>query len=131
MPIQCSHEENGEKCRAYAIKGSEYCFFHDPDSAKKRAEARKKGGFNRRVLKNNKHEYFPIRTVNDVNTILESAINEACSLESSQSQLRTVGYLCHIALKGQELGNLEERLNAIEEKMEKMEDEDESQSKNK
>lgn len=47
-------------------------------------------------------------------------------MESSQSQLRTVGYLCHIALKGQELGNLEERVTAIEEKYEKMEDKDES-----
>ena len=126
MSSQCIHVKNGEKCQAYAIKGSEYCFIHDPGSAKKRAEARKKGGFNRRVLKSNQHEYHPIKTVNDVNVILESAINEARSLESSQSQLRTVGYLCHIALKGQELGNLEERVNAIEEKYEKMEDEDES-----
>ncbi|MFC1918222.1 hypothetical protein ACFLXH_06200 [Chloroflexota bacterium] len=125
MSVQCLHEENGKKCQAYVIKGSEYCFFHDPGSAKKRAEGRKKGGFNRRILKSNQHEYHPIKTVNDVNAILESAINEACSLESSQSQLRTVGYLCHIALKGQELGNLEERVNDIEEKYKKMEDEDE------
>lgn len=121
MSTQCLHQENGKKCQAYAIKDSEYCFFHNPGSAKKRAEARKKGGFNRRVLKSNQYEYHPIKTVNDVNAILESAINEARSLESSQSQLRTVGYLCNMAFKGQELGNLEERLNALEESMEKEE----------
>ncbi len=119
MSVQCLHEENGKKCQAYAIKDSEYCFFHNPESAKKRAEARKKGGFNRRVLKSTRHEYHPIKTVNDVNAILESAINEACSLESSQSQLRILAYLCQIALKGQELGNLEERLNALEKPIEK------------
>ena len=39
-------------------------------------------------------------------------------MESSQSQLRVLGYLCQIALKGQELGNLEERLNALEKSIE-------------
>ena len=118
MSVQCLHEGNGKKGQAYAIKDSEYCFFHNPGSAKKRAEARKKGGFNRRVLKSKQHEYHSIKTVNDLNAILESAINEACSLESSQSQLRVLGYLCQIALKGQELGNLEERLNALEKPIE-------------
>jgi hypothetical protein len=94
---------------------AKYCFTHDPASAKKRAVARKKGGLNRRVLKRTQHEYYPIKSIKDVNAILESAINEACALESSQSQLRALAYLCHIALKGQELGSLEERVNAIEE----------------
>lgn len=120
MSTQCLHEKNGKKCQAYAIKGSEYCFFHDPASAKKRTAARTKGGFNRRVLKSNQYEYHPIKTVNDVNAILESAINEARSLESSQSQLRTVGYLCNMAFKGQDLGNLEERFNASEKLIEKL-----------
>ena len=118
MSVQCLHEENGKKCQAYAIKDSEYCFFHNPGSAKKRAAARKKGGFHRRVLKSKKYEHHSIKTVNDLNAILESAINEARSLESSQSQLRVLGYLCQIALKGQELGNLEERLNALEKSIE-------------
>ncbi len=126
MFIQCLHEGNGKQCQAYAIKDSEYCFFHNPGSAKKRAEARKKGGFNRRVLKSNQHEYHAISSIKDINTILEKTINEACSLESSHSNLRTIAHLCQIAMKGQELGNLEERVNAIEEKYEKMEDEDES-----
>jgi len=121
MAEQCNHKKNGRSCQAYAIIGSEYCFAHDPASARKRAEARKKGGLNRRVIKRNQHEYYPIKSVKDINEILEFAINEARSLESSQSQLRVLAYLCQIALKGQELGNLEERINAIEEQMKKKE----------
>jgi len=40
MSVQCLHEGNGKKGQAYAIKDSEYCFFHNPGSAKKRAEAK-------------------------------------------------------------------------------------------
>ena len=118
MTIQCEYKNNGKSCRAYAMLGSKYCFWHDPSTIRKRAEARKKGGLNRRIIKNNNHEHYQIKTVKDINAILELAINEAHSLVSSQSKLRTLGYLCQIALKGQELGNLEERLDAIEKIME-------------
>ncbi|MFC1906244.1 hypothetical protein ACFLV9_00140 [Chloroflexota bacterium] len=114
MSAQCEYTKNGKFCHAYAILGSKYCFAHDPANAKKRAEARKKGGLHRRVIKRTQQEYHPIKSVKDVNTILESAINEARSLECTQSNLRTLAYLCQIALKGQELGNLEERINVLE-----------------
>jgi hypothetical protein len=117
MSVQCKYRKNGKSCQAYSVLDSKYCFAHDPASAGKRAEARKKGGLHRRVIKRTQHEYQPIKSVEDVNIILESAINEACSLESSQSKLRTLAYLCQIALKGQELGNLEERVNALEKNM--------------
>ena len=35
---------DGNKCKAQAIKGSEYCFFHNPATRKKHLEASKKGG---------------------------------------------------------------------------------------
>ncbi len=114
MSVQCVYRKNGKSCQAYPVLDSKYCFAHDPANAKKRAEARKKGGLHRRVIKRTKHVYHHIKSVKDVNMILESAINEARSLESSQSNLRTLAYLCNIALKGQELGSLEERVGAIE-----------------
>ena len=114
MTMQCEYNNNGKSCQAYAMLDSKYCFFHDPLMAKKRAEARKRGGVNRRVTKRTQHEYHPIKSIKDVNAILESAINEARTLESSQSKLRVLAYLCHIALKGQELGSLEERISIVE-----------------
>ena len=126
MAARCEYQKNGKSCKAYALHNSTYCFIHDPQNVKKRAEARKKGGFHRRVIKRAEHEYYAISSIKDINTILEKAINEACSLESSQSQLRVLAYLCQTALKGLELGNLEERLNVIEEKFAKMEEKVES-----
>jgi hypothetical protein len=114
MSEQCEFRKNGKSCKAYAVLDSKYCFVHDPANAKKRAEARKRGGLNRRVIKRSQHEHHPIKSVKDINVILESAINDACALESGQSNLRTLGYLCQIALKGQELGSLEERVDIIE-----------------
>jgi hypothetical protein len=51
MAQQCEYLRNGIPCQAYAVHGSKYCFAHDPASTKKRAEARKKVGRNRRVRK--------------------------------------------------------------------------------
>lgn len=120
MATQCGYRKNGKECQAYALLDSKYCFWHDPATAKQRAEARKRGGFNRRVIKRTEHKHHPIKSIKDVNEILESAINEARTLGSSQSQLRTLGYLCQIARKGQELGSLEERVCAIEKIMEEV-----------
>ena len=114
MSAQCKYRINGKSCKAYAVLDSKYCFAHDPANARKRAEARKKGGLHRRVIKRTQQEYYPIKSIKDVNMILESAINEARSLECSQSNLRTLAYLCQIAIKGQELGSLEERVNVLE-----------------
>lgn len=105
---------------ANTVNNSEHCFFHDPTLAKRRAEARKTGGYNRRVLKRTPQNHRSIISVHDVNLIIESAINDAITLESSQSQLKTIGYLCQIALRGQELGSLEDRVVSIENRLEKV-----------
>ena len=120
MSIQCEYQNNGKQCRGYAMLDSRYCFVHDPANARKCAEARKKGGLHRRTIKRAEHKYHPIKSVQDINEILETAINEASSLECSQSNLRTLAYLCQIALKGQELGSLEERVDAVEKTMSQM-----------
>lgn len=119
MTEQCINMENSKTCHAYALHDSMYCFAHDPASTKKRAEARKKGGLNRRVNRRTEHEYHSIKSVKDIIDILETTINEARRLESNQSNLRTLGYLCQIALKGLEWGSQEERVEALEERAKK------------
>ena len=116
MATQCSYvkKSNHEQCMANTVSNSEYCFFHDPSVAKRRAEARKTGGYNRRVLRRIPQNHRPVKSVNDINVIMESVINDALALEPSQSQLKTIGYLCQIALKGQELGSLEDRITSVE-----------------
>ena len=113
-------KKNNEPCLANKINNSDHCFFHDPTMARQRAEARKTGGYNRRVRKRIPQNYRPVKSVNDINIIMESVINDALALEPSQSQLKTMGYLCQIALKGQELGSLEDRVASIEKSLDKV-----------
>jgi hypothetical protein len=119
MTEKCVNMENSKTCNAYSLHDSMYCFAHDPASTKKRAEARKKGGLNRRVKRRTEHEHHPIKSVKDINEIIEDAINEARGLESSQSKLRTLGYLCQTALKVLEWGSLAEQVNAVEKRTKK------------
>ena len=37
-------KSNGERCRAMAMAGSQYCFFHDPSAAEARKAAQRQGG---------------------------------------------------------------------------------------
>ncbi len=120
MSTQCEHDNGNNVCRAYSMIDSKYCFWHNPKTAIKRSTARKKGGYNRRINKTDHQIHYPIKSIKDVNNILESAINDACALESNHTRLKTIGYLCKIALRGQELGSLEDRVLAIENTMGKV-----------
>ena len=107
-------KSNKEPCQAKCMTDSDYCYWHNPDVAAKRAEARKKGGQNRRAGKQSNHGCYSIKTTDDILVALEDALNDACGLESSHARARTIGYLCQILLKALEVGALEERLQALE-----------------
>ena len=114
----CKHiKPNKEPCQANTMKNSEFCYFHDPKLAKRRAEARKRGGINRRVGKRIQPAIYQISSVKDIQKILEDALNDAVGLENSHARARTIGYLCQINLKAFEVGDLESRIKALEERI--------------
>src|SRR5260370_36484334 len=43
QPRCCHSTKNGSDCKATPQTGKQYCFFHDPATAKQRAEARRAG----------------------------------------------------------------------------------------
>ncbi len=115
MNISCKFvKSNKEPCQARCMTNSDYCYWHNPDVAVKRAEARKKGGQNRRAGKQSNHGRYSIKTVGEVLKALEDALNDAINLENSHARARTIGYLCQISLKALEVGELERRLEALE-----------------
>lgn len=115
METFCKYvKQNGERCQAKRMAESDYCYWHNPDMAAKRAEARKRGGQNRRVGKQGNNGRYSIRTTDDVLRALEDALNDATGLENSHARARTIGYLCQIALRGLEVGELENRIAALE-----------------
>ena len=45
MTKKCKHiKDDGKKCKAYKMAGSEYCYFHDPKLVKERLDAASRGG---------------------------------------------------------------------------------------
>ena len=108
---------NGEPCQANALPDKTLCFWHDPGNAAKRAQARKKGGHNRQTRKGENHGPYAILSVADIMTALNDALNDAALLENSHARSRSIGYICQIMLKGMEVGEIEKRLEALEQRI--------------
>ncbi len=114
MPCK-ARNDRGEPCSSPRMEGSEYCFFHNPAVAEKRAAARKQGGINRRQGKATKPVgSVQAQTPEDVLTLVEQALADCLTLENSITRNRAIGYLASIALKTQEVGELDRRLVALE-----------------
>ena len=107
---------NGEPCRATPMRGEEYCFWHHPEHAEAAAEARRLGGLRRRKEKitQGAYDFEGLQSVTQIRRLLEIAVVDTLSLESSIARSRALAYLVQMALKALEVGELEERLRALE-----------------
>ncbi|MGB7061149.1 MAG: hypothetical protein WBF13_02200 [Candidatus Zixiibacteriota bacterium] len=119
MAKKCKHRKGKRRCKNYALTGDDYCFFHSPRKAKQRADAQRKGGKKaladkKRVLKNSD---IQIETTSDVVKLLNETINQVRTGQIEVKIANSVGYLSGICLKALEQGDLEKRLEALEEKV--------------
>ena len=89
---------------------------HSPEHAAKVAEARRLGGLRRRREKTieGAYDYEGIRSVDHIQRVLEIAVLDTIGLENSISRSRTLAYLCQVAIKALEIGELVERLEQVE-----------------
>jgi hypothetical protein len=110
---------NGERCKGRAIEGLEWCWNHDPDHAEERrrhgSKGGKRGGRGRPIA-----ELGALRDENsDIRRRLlegELAPNVAAvAVQSINTDIRAVG----AALKAKEQEELVERLEALEEQLER------------
>ncbi len=105
----------GSPCGAPPIHGSSRCFMHDPRQAEKRARARRAGGTNRRTPRARSiPEATSVRTISEIRTHLEAALADTFLQENSAQRSRTIGYLLGLAVKILEVGDFEERIEALE-----------------
>ena len=58
-----------------------------------------------------------VNSARGVNRLLQRVINALIRDEMKQSKAKTIGYLCNIILKSLEIGELEDRLAALEDKL--------------
>ena len=111
---------SGKHCQAPAQQGRPFCFAHDPERAAERADARRRGGYNRRTPKAGDPDGYPtrLRSVGDVQAVLEAALRDTVQQENSGQRTQALVRLAHGALKALEVGDLEERLAALEARLE-------------
>ena len=105
-------------CEAEALKGKDYCFLHSKDKEikEKRIEANSKGGkgeleFETQVPKPN---YFSLKTVADVLSLLEYTINELLQGRLAKEKASCIGYLANITIGAIKDNSFEQRLEVIE-----------------
>ncbi len=109
-----SKTRTGEPCRMAALQGQKRCFAHHPAKSQERAEARKRGGQNRRRPKSGLPQSLELRDVAEVRSLLETAARDTLVLENSVARNRTLAYLAGVVLKALKVGEFEERLDALE-----------------
>ena len=97
--------------------GGEFCFAHAPELAAERAAARKRGGVRRRRPKVEVPQSTLLRDVASAQVLLEVAAGDTLQLENGVQRNRVLGYLANTAIRIIEVGELEQRVSALEERL--------------
>ena len=108
----------GDRCKAPALHGDTFCFHHSPARAAERAAARRKGGL--RLHHGDGGGERPearIQEVADVLRLLETAARDVLSRKPSVQRARALVYVSGTALKALETSDLEERITALERRL--------------
>ena len=89
MKDKCAFvRDNIERCGAYPLVHSIYCFWHDPDITAQRNHARRNGGLNRHSNTEKKRKHIRIRKESDVQYSLESLISDAWYLKNDTVRIK-------------------------------------------
>ena len=112
--MNCKYiKADGEQCRANAMKNSDYCFAHNPDTQTERHLAVVKGGLNsRRVALY--LEPLSIRTPQEIGLLLEDTINRVRGGEIPSNIANSIGFLAGHALRALEASDLDQRIEIVE-----------------
>ena len=110
MKCQFINPETKEQCKANAMAGQKWCFWHNPDiPEEKKQEARKKGGRREPVLPKRS-----LKTPQEVSSELEELTNLVRQGQISDKKAGLLNNMAGNLLKALELSDLEERLEDLE-----------------
>ena len=107
---------DGSRCGAQKLRGADFCYFHAPSLSLERADARRRGGLARHGPRGEAGEYV-IASPADVLGVLTDALNDTMALGNTAGRAKTVAYICQIILKGYEAAEVEGRIKALENKV--------------
>jgi hypothetical protein len=115
MAGQCEHvRADGQRCKARAIRGERFCFFHSPGKAR---EAGRKGGSRSKkpaIVIAASPDALPLNTVADVSALLASTINQLRAAPVDVKAANAIGYLASVLLRALEGSDLLKRIEALE-----------------
>jgi hypothetical protein len=116
--------KDGKPCRATVRSGGDFCLFHAPnlDLAAKRAEGRRSGGKSRSrkaVVLSADTPDLPLRSVADVIDLLGQTINQVRTGQLDARIGNCLGVLAGTLLRAIEGGELEKRMEEVEERLAK------------
>ena len=109
-------KDDGSPCGSPPLRDGDFCLMHDPEHAKEMQEARRLGGLRRRREKAvaGAYDFEGLGEVGQVRRLLEIAVLDTLGLENSVARSRTLAYLAQVSLKALEVGELAERVRALE-----------------
>ncbi len=113
---QCNAKnKRGEPCDASASDNG-FCFTHDASRGRERAIARRNGGLKRITPSVADKSLVPkeTRTITDVMTILDYALQESLVLQNSIQRGRLLVSIAHGYIEALKVGEMEQRLEAVE-----------------
>ena len=113
----CSYQKpDGKPCRAAPLRDQGRCFWHSRTTAKEAAEARRLGGLRRRRegTVSGAYDLEALESVPQIRRLLAIATVDALSLDNSIARVRALIALALAGAKLLEVGELEERVTALE-----------------
>jgi hypothetical protein len=115
---QCTYiKPDGSPCEAHAQTGSNFCFFHDPQSAEERQLARIKGGrerSRRTVVLPPETPDVPLTTAAHITSLVAETISQVRRGELDANVGNCVGFLASVGLKALQRDGLEQRISRLE-----------------
>jgi len=114
---RCAYAKaDGQPCRMAPLHDRPYCFSHDPERAAEATEARRLGGLRRRKEGTIAVAYdLPgLDTVAGIRRLLEIVVTDGVGLENGVARLRVLIATAGAATNLLKVGELEDRLAALE-----------------
>ena len=108
--------ENNQPCKAFAQKGKDYCFRHDPKQANNALLASQRGGENRQ-LRGIYGKSVRLESPEDVKVFLGKVINGVWTGGVPVQVGGSMGFLTRCWLDAYEASVVDKRLSEIEEKV--------------
>ena len=106
----------GKPCQSPPLHDSEFCLMHSPEHAQEVQDARRLGGLRRKreATLSGAYDFEGLETASGIRRLIQVAVLDTLGMENSISRNRTLAYLAQVALRSLEVGDLEERIIALE-----------------